>query len=108
MSKPSDFLAGPWFAYLLDEDGFAYDSVRNVEANGDLEGEFQVAIVRRSATPKDGTGMHRIPRTTVPGDIIWIREEELPLEADDQNDRAVSHLIRAHAMAAGLNAASAA
>jgi hypothetical protein len=102
MTAP-DHLQGPWAAYLLDEDGFAYSCVEEIHADRRDE-EFQVAIVRRSATPKPtGFGEFRVAGFTVPGDLIWVLETELGLQGDDRLLGAASWLQRAQAMAAGLN-----
>src|SRR5688500_9889415 len=103
MSIP-DHLQGLWTAYLVDEDGFAYRSTQAAERDDDSRW-FQVAILRRSALPVRAGAGRRIPADIVTGDLIWIAEEELPLHSEDVYERAGTHLERAQAMAAGLNAA---
>lgn len=111
MSIP-DHLAGPWTAYLLDEDGFAYTSAGAAAASrADELYEFQVAIVRRSATPKPvGAGQIRLCPMSMERDIIWVAEDPLPLLDNDRYPAAVTAfgaagvLDRAVAMARGLNA----
>jgi hypothetical protein len=107
MSIP-DHLAGPWFAFLLDENGFGYRSIDEAVADADTEG-FQVVIVRRSAIPVPVDGdpdVVRLRGSTTPGDLIWICEYELPLTSDDLLVGAGAHFERALAMAQGLNAAA--
>lgn len=103
MTAP-EHLQGPWAAFLLDEDGFAYSCVEEIAADRRNE-EFQVAIVRRSASPKPvGFGEFRVAGFTVPADLIWVREDELGLAGNDSFLGAAAWLERAQAMAAGLNA----
>lgn len=105
MTRIPDYLAGPWQAYLLDEDGYAYRTINEAEADNGPDGEYQVVIVRRSAMPDPDRDM-RMPGTTIPGDLIWVVQDELPLVADDTYEMAGVHLARAKAMATGLNAVS--
>jgi hypothetical protein len=103
MTEIPDHLRGPWAAYLLDEDGFAFRSAD--QARTESPGtEFQVAIVRRTGEPKQVGDRRRLPGFVFPRDLIWIAEEELPLDGDDQLLGAGDLLRRADAMAYGLNA----
>jgi hypothetical protein len=103
MNVPN-YLLGPWAAYLLDEDGFAYSGVEEIDEDRREDEEFQVAIVRRSGMPKlVGDRRYRMAGFVVPGDLIWVVEDELKLPGDDHLPGAAAWLQRAQAMATGLN-----
>lgn len=92
-------LQGPWGAFLLDEEGYAYQGTDELDET-DWEG-LQVVIVRATAMPtvrrEDAL---RIPRTHDGDDLIWVVQDETFLGDLDQ---ARIWIERARAMAAGLN-----
>lgn len=110
-----DHLQGPWAAYLIDEDGFAYGSLNEVQAAGFDDGlRFQVVIARRTGMPKQVSWARagsirwlRLPGFIVSGDIICLDDSDdgLPLQGDDRFLGAAAWMDRALAAAAGLNLA---
>lgn len=100
---------GLWTAWLIDEDGFAYDSADQALADHTPRTEFQILIVRHGAAPKHvGKGKRRFQRIGRDNEdnTIEILDEERPLYGGYRGRLSAAAIFeRAVAMAAGLNLA---
>jgi hypothetical protein len=116
MTTETAALRGPWTAYIAEPDGFVYtdmaDLRENCEYYDDPDATYEVVIVRGSATPTPAGCRDRLRGSYSTADKAF-EADELYVDSEqtgeiDESESVAAIFARAQAMAAGLNAASAA